>query len=42
MSSWLKVWLYALGSYSDKKTKPYDKQIVLVRHFGYSYIFLHV
>ena len=39
MSSWFKVWLYALGSYSDKKTKPYDKQIVLVRTF---WVFLHI
>ena len=38
MSSWFKVWLYALGSFSDKKTKPYDKQVVLVRTF---WVLLH-
>ena len=27
----LKIWMYALGSYSDDKTQPYDKYMVVVR-----------
>ncbi len=26
-----RVWKYALGSFSDEKTEPYDNYIVLVR-----------
>ena len=33
MKSWFKVWLYALGSFSDKKTKPYDHQVTIVLPF---------
>ena len=25
------VWKYALGSFSDEKTKPYDNHIVIIR-----------
>ena len=39
MRSWFKVWLYALGSFSDKKTKPYDKQVAVVRTF---WVVLHI
>ena len=39
MKSWFKVWLYALGSFSDKKTKPYDYQVLLVRTF---WVALHI
>ena len=35
----LKVWMYALGSYSDDKTKPYDKYMVLVRS---AWVLLHI
>ena len=26
-----KIWKYALGSFSDEKTEPYDNYVVLVR-----------
>jgi len=39
MSDWFKVWRYALGSFSDKKTKPYDKQVATVRTF---WVLLHI
>jgi len=26
-----RIWKYALGSFSDEKTKPYDNYVVLVR-----------
>ena len=26
-----KVWLYSLGSYSDDKTKPYDRPMLIIR-----------
>ena len=26
-----RIWKYALGSFSDEKTKPYDSYVVLVR-----------
>ena len=39
MRSWFKVWLYALGSFSDKNTKPYDHQVLLVRTF---WVVLHI
>jgi|TARA_B100002019_G_scaffold138158_1_gene119061 hypothetical protein len=31
--------MYALGSFSDKKTKPYDKQVLMVRSF---WVLLHI
>jgi len=31
MSYLTKVWQYALGSYSDDKTKPYDIGMLIVR-----------
>ena len=39
MNSLFKIWLYALGSFSDKKTKPYDRQVVLVRSI---WVLLHI
>tara|TARA_A100001015_G_scaffold295715_1_gene375009 strand:+ start:523 stop:693 length:171 start_codon:yes stop_codon:yes gene_type:complete len=33
MNGLFKVFMYALGSFSDKKTKPYDKQVPMVRSF---------
>ena len=27
----INVWKYALGSFSDEKTKPYDNHIVIIR-----------
>mgnify|MGYP004380656787 FL=1 len=33
------IWLYALGSYSDEKTKPYDTSMLLIRS---AWIILHV
>jgi len=31
MNKLWEVWKYALGSFSDEKTKPYDNYVVLVR-----------
>ena len=31
MNKLWEIWKYALGSFSDEKTKPYDNYIVLVR-----------
>ena len=31
MSKLWKIWKYALGSFSDEKTEPYDNYVVLVR-----------
>lgn len=28
-----KIWKYALGSFSDNKTEPYDDHIVVIRTF---------
>jgi len=39
MNSLFKIWLYALGSFSDKKTKPYDRQVVVVRSI---WVLLHI
>ena len=39
MNSIFKVFMYALGSFSDKKTKPYDRQILMVRSF---WVLLHI
>ena len=33
MSRFWRIWKYALGSFSDEKTKRYDNLIVLVRSF---------
>lgn len=39
MNSLLKIWQYSLGSYSDDKTQPYDKQMLVIRTF---WILLHI
>ena len=39
MNNIFKVFMYALGSFSDKKTKPYDKQVLIVRSF---WVLLHI
>ena len=39
MSHLFKILMYALGSFSDKKTKPYDKQVLFVRSF---WVLLHI
>ena len=39
MKSLLKIWQYALGSFSDDKTKDYDKQVLIVRTF---WVLLHI
>ena len=39
MNTLSKVLMYALGSFPDKKTKPYDKQVLMVRSFWVS---LHI
>ena len=31
MNKLWKVWKYALGSFSDEKTEPYDNYVILVR-----------
>jgi len=31
MNKIINVWKYALGSFSDEKTKPYDNHIVIIR-----------
>jgi hypothetical protein len=28
-----RIWKYALGSFSDEKTEPYDNYVILVRTF---------
>ena len=33
MKKFWRVWKYALGSFSDEKTRRYDNYIVLVRTF---------
>ena len=33
MIRWWRIWKYALGSFSDEKTKRYDNYVVLVRTF---------
>ena len=37
--SLLKIWQYALGSYSDDKTKHYDKQMLIIRS---TWVVLHI
>lgn len=39
MNGLFKVFMYALGSFSDKKTKPYDKQVLMMRSF---WVLLHI
>ena len=39
MNTLFKVLMFALGSCSDKKTKPYDKQVLMVRSF---WVLLHI
>ena len=39
MHTILKIWMYALGSYSDDKTKYYDKKMLVVRTL---WIILHI
>ena len=39
MSYLAKVWQYALGSYSDDKTKPYDIGMLIVRT---AWVVLHI
>lgn len=34
-----KIWLYALGSFDDSKTKPYDKQVLIIRTL---WVLLHI
>ena len=33
MTHIIKVWKYALGSFSDEKTKEVDNQVIIVRSF---------
>ena len=33
MIRWWRIWKYALGSFSDEKTRRYDNYVVLVRTF---------
>ena len=37
--SLIKLWQYSLGSYSDDKTKPYDKQMLIIRTI---WVLLHI
>ena len=39
MNTLFKVLMFALGSFSDKKTKPYDRQVLIVRSF---WVLLHI
>ncbi len=39
ISKLLKIWQYALGSFSDEKTKDYDKQVLVIRTF---WVILHI
>ena len=39
MRTILKTWMYALGSYSDDKTKNYDIRILVVRTL---WVVLHI
>jgi hypothetical protein len=39
MSSLFKVWKYAIGSFSDDTTKPYDNKVALIRTF---WVLLHI
>ena len=33
MIKWWRIWKYALGSFSDERTKRYDNHVVFVRTF---------
>ena len=35
----LKLWQYTLGSYSDDKTEPYDKPMLVIRTM---WVLLHI
>jgi len=35
----LRIWMYALGSYSDDKTKKYDKSMLVIRSL---WVVLHI
>ena len=39
MRTILKVWMYALGSFSDANTEPYNYRILLVRTL---WVLLHI
>jgi len=39
ISKLLKIWQYALGSFSDDKTKDYDRQVLIIRTF---WVILHI
>lgn len=39
MNKFSKTWQYALGSYSDDKTEPYDKYMLIFRTL---WVLLHV
>ena len=39
MRTFLKTWMYALGSYSDEKTKRYDKSMLVIRSL---WVMLHI
>ncbi len=39
MRTILKTWMYALGSYSDDKTKKYDKSMLVIRSL---WVVLHI
>ena len=31
MARLIKIWKYALGSFSDEKTEPYDNYVIIIR-----------
>ena len=39
MRTILKTWMYALGSYSDDKTKNYDRRMLVIRTM---WVLLHI
>ncbi len=39
MRTLLKTWMYALGSYSDEKTKKYDRSMLVIRS---AWVLLHI
>ena len=39
MSSLFKVWKYAIGSFGDDVTKPYDNKVAVIRTF---WVLLHI
>jgi len=34
-----RIWKYALGSFSDDKTEPYDNRVAIIRTF---WVFVHL